>query len=753
MVVGNFNLDRLSRVVTHLQYDSNDSVFLVNSKGRIIAHPDRNRVLRHESVADLAVVKAGLSGHEGAYEYSENGIAMLGAVTRIAETGWLVVVEQKRDEAFAQQHNMMLVLVLVLFSSLLIVTLFILYINSRVVSPIIAISRATKHVAAGSFMELPQEGLRFRELLELTENFNAMAATIALRESELQESNLELEHEIDERMRIEEALQERNEELIAIEEELRTQLDETLIGQQALLQSEERLLRYFERLPIACIAWSSDLRVQQWNPVAETIFGCSARQAIAKNVRELFAADSALLAAMLQDAMNGAATPSRLIESRTGDGRTILCEWTNTPVLDHLGNASGVISMIQDITARRLLERQVIQQQKMEGIGLMAGGIAHDFNNLLTPIFGYAEMIRNKFSPGEQTHTRASAILEAANKARELIRQLLSFSRKQLLATEYCDLNEIVTAFMAIMRSTLRENIEIPWIPCAKPCPVKVDRTQIEQILLNLMVNAQDAISDNGRITIETGHLLLDDEFCRDHSGAKPGRYVMLAFSDNGCGMDDETLAHIFDPFFTTKQSGHGTGLGLSTVYGIVKQHDGYIDAQSRPGHGTTFRIYLPEIPDDADLKSVPTHSAATCPLISGTILLVEDNQMVMDVSRELLTSRGHTVLPASTPQEALALAAANQGALDLLVSDVIMPQMSGPQLYEQLVKLQPGLKVLYMSGYTSNLVVPKRTREEDFNFIAKPFTSEKFVGRVAELLTQTANKQACGVIEPPQAC
>lgn len=741
MLVGNISLNSLSRMVTHVHDEASERVFLVNSKGRIIAHPDRNRMLRQENVSDLAVVKAGLAGHEGAYEYREHGVDLVSAVARIPETGWLVIVEQNRNEVLAQQHNMELILVLVLICSLLVFVQFVLYFNARVVRPVIAISSATKQVADGSFMDLPQEGLHFRELHELTDNFNAMAATIALRENELQESNLELEHEIDERLRIEEALQDRNEELASIEEELRTQLDETLSAQEALLGSEERLLQYFERMPVACIILDCELRVQRWNPAASTVFGRRAEQSIGTGIGELFAGDGdkSVMRALLMETMAGTETGSMTLESLTSDGRVILCEWTNTAIRDRQGKVSGVISMVQDISERRLLEQQVLQQQKLEGIGLMAGGIAHDFNNLLTPIFGYAELIRAKFTPGEQVHTRASAILDAANKARDLISQLLTFSRRQLLSAQNCDLNEIVTSFTTIMRSTLRESIELHWLSCATSCPVKVDRIQVEQILLNLAVNAQDAISGNGRITIETGHLVLDDEYSRQHPGSRPGRYVMLAFSDSGCGMDDDTMAHIFEPFFTTKHAGHGTGLGLSTVYGIVKQHQGYIDAQSKPGYGTTFRIYLPECAGEAEEQSTRLHASEICPLVAGRILLVEDNPMVMEIARDLLTSRGHTVLPAGTPHEALELVERDPGTLDLLVSDVVMPQMSGPELYERLAGLQPGLKVLYMSGYTNNLVVHGGSLVEEADFIAKPFTAEKFLGVVSEMLARDA--------------
>ncbi len=288
---------------------------------------------------------------------------------------------------------------------------------------------------------------------------------------------------------------------------------------------------------------------------------------------------------------------------------------------------------------------------------------------------------------------------------------------------------------MKILLRTIRENIAIDLPLSAENCPVMVDRTQIEQILLNLAVNAQDAIAGNGRITIQTGHVVLDDEYCYRHPGARPGRYVMLAFSDNGKGMDEETLAHVFVPFFTTKPPGKGTGLGLSTVYGIVKQHDGYIDAQSKPGQGTIFSIYLPESVGSEELEHPVEVVSAQRIETAATILLVEDNAMVLEMVRDLLEMQGHQVLCTTEPEAALELARSNVAAIDLLISDVVMPKMNGPELYEQLSGIIPGLKVLFMSGYADNLSVQDGFLEEGGNYIAKPFTSEALLDQVARML------------------
>ncbi|MBV5328426.1 MAG: response regulator [Chlorobium sp.] len=392
-------------------------------------------------------------------------------------------------------------------------------------------------------------------------------------------------------------------------------------------------------------------------------------------------------------------------------------------------------ALVEQVEEQRKLREQVIQQQKLESIGLLVGGIAHDFNNMLTPIFGYSEMIRNRIDPADKIYGFAGSILDAANKAKNMVQQLMCFSRNQALSVQCNDLNEIVVSFMKMLENTIRENISIRMALCSDPCLVQSSRVQIEQILLNLAVNAQDAISANGVITIETGHVVFDDEYCRSHPGVQAGRYVLLAFKDSGCGMDEEILSHIFEPFFTTKLVGMGTGLGLSTVFGIIKLHNGYVDVQSRVGVGTSFRIYFP---DDVagvtkDAETVP--SMKESPRSAATILLAEDNRMLLDFAQLLLEEQGYTVLAAESPEIALTLARENRN-IDLLISDVVMPQMSGPELYERLLETRQGLKVLFMSGYPGSVKIPHGLHIEEVDFIAKPFTSEAFLKKVSAAIS-----------------
>lgn len=398
--------------------------------------------------------------------------------------------------------------------------------------------------------------------------------------------------------------------------------------------------------------------------------------------------------------------------------------------------ASIAIGRVREEELRKKLEEQLLHIQKIEAIGQLAGGIAHDFNNLLTPILVYGEMIKRGLSEDHPQFNRADGVLTAAHRAKDLTQKLLSFGRKQMLCMEVLDLNEVINAFRDIMRRTIRENIAIDIRLAPGGALIMADRSQLEQVLLNLTVNAQDAIDGVGTISLTTGHALLDDEFVRQHHGMLPGNYILLAFKDNGCGMDDETLRHIYEPFFTTKAVGHGTGLGLATVYGIVKQHEGYIVTHSRAGEGTSFLIYLPATTEEkAAVDGSSDNDAGKQEAGASTILLVEDNIMVREMAVDLLESDGYTVLIADSPLKAREIERAYGGTIDLLLTDVVMPEMNGMELYEVLNERRPGMPVLYISGYTSDVTVHDGELGEMVNFLKKPFTVEQFRERVKLVL------------------
>jgi len=377
-------------------------------------------------------------------------------------------------------------------------------------------------------------------------------------------------------------------------------------------------------------------------------------------------------------------------------------------LIESAAHLAGIaIGRVRADDGHRVLEEQLRHSQKIEAVGQLAAGVAHDFNNLLTPIIVYADMLRRSFAEGSPQARMLDSVSLAAHKASDLTQKLLSFGRKQVLDMDLLDLNDVIVSFRDIMRATARESISIDLRLSPGATKVYADRGQLEQILLNLLLNAQDAIEGSGSICLETGHLILDEDFARQHPVAKPGHYILLAFSDDGCGMAEETLRHMYEPFFTTKVVGRGTGLGLATVYGIVKHHEGCIDVKSRPGEGTRFEIYL------------PASSSADEPIL-GT-------------GPRLLTSFGYQVLCADSPAQALELAARQGGLIHLLATDVIMPGMTGPELYEKLLESHPALPVLYISGYTNGILHDASPRQEAI-FLAKPFTMEQFMERIGEL-------------------
>jgi len=402
--------------------------------------------------------------------------------------------------------------------------------------------------------------------------------------------------------------------------------------------------------------------------------------------------------------------------------------------------ASIAIGRARDDEKRHNLEEQLRHMQKIDAIGQLTGGIAHDFNNMITPIFVYAEMIKRTLAEDDPNLKKLNCLISSAHKAKELTQKLLSFSRKQKLEKNVLDLNEVVASLQELLRRTIRDNIVIEARLTAETAHVFADRGQLEQVLVNLAVNAQDAIAVNGRISLQTGHVMLDDEYVKMHPGMKSGAHILLSFSDNGCGMSDEVLSHLFEPFYTTKTVGHGTGLGLATAYGIIKQHDGYLQVKSRVGEGTTFTIYLPEHRDDSKPLSAP-HTET--PQISEkmnnkTILIVDDNTMLLEMAVELLESDGYNVLCADSPLKARTIAHSQGASLDLLVTDVVMPESSGPELYRQLAAKSPKLPVLYISGYTFDVKLQNDSQNGKVKFLPKPFTSQQFLNSVQQALKHT---------------
>ncbi len=409
----------------------------------------------------------------------------------------------------------------------------------------------------------------------------------------------------------------------------------------------------------------------------------------------------------------------------------------------NVGGAEVMLSQLYDYTDKKKAERekerlqaQLVQAQKMESVGRLAGGIAHDYNNMLGVILGNAELAMLRSDEQHPLHSHLGEIRAAAQRSAELTQQLLAFARRQTIAPKIMDLNASVTSTLQMLRLVIGENIKLVWLPGPETYPVKIDPSQFDQLVMNLCVNARDAIDGVGRISIETERMGLDDAFCLANAFFQPGDYAVLSVSDDGCGMDKETQARIFEPFFTTKGIGQGTGLGLATIYGIVKQNNGYINVYSEPGQGTTFRIYLPRFAGsavedrEAELSIVPRGNGET-------VLVVEDEAVLLDINTTMLTDLGYKVLAADRPAEAIRLADEQAGRIELLMTDVVMPEMNGRQLEGHVRKSNPAIKCLFMSGYTADVISHHGVLDEGVHFIQKPFSIKDMAKKIRKILDE----------------
>ena len=405
------------------------------------------------------------------------------------------------------------------------------------------------------------------------------------------------------------------------------------------------------------------------------------------------------------------------------------------------GQALNMHGTIQDITERKRAEAekekiqvQLQRAQRIESVGRLAGGVAHDFNNMLQAILGNVELALGEIPANSPARESLIEIRASARRSADLTRQLLALARKQTIAPRTLNLNETLEGLLKMLRRLLGEDIHLAWMPASDLGMVHMDPTQVDQILANLCINARDAIAGVGKITIETAPATFSEEYCADHPGYLPGEYVLMAVSDDGCGMDKETQAQIFEPFFTTKPVGEGTGLGLATVYGIVRQNHGFINVYSEPGKGTSFKIYLPRHATAAAAARVDAPSPP--PRSHGeTVLLVEDEPAILNVARRVLQRLGYTVLTAATPTEAVRLAETHAGMIHLLITDVVMPEMNGRDLASRLSSHCPGLECLFMSGYTANVIAHHGVLDEGTHFIQKPFSVEDLAAKVRAVL------------------
>jgi PAS domain S-box-containing protein len=489
----------------------------------------------------------------------------------------------------------------------------------------------------------------------------------------------------------------------------------------------------------AIIVMDESQKIVLFNSSAEQIFGYTASAAIGQPLDLLLPPQSAEghspdIRAFADDSTTARKLGSRglMLVGRRKDGAEFPIDASISKLYQD-GQITFTV-FVQDVSERKRLESQLLHAQKMESIGRLAGGVAHDFNNLLTAITGYSEFLLEDLDQADPRRDDVVEIKKAADRAATLTRQLLAFSRRQMLAPHVLDLNAVVSNMDKMLQRLIGEDVELITVLDPSLGRIKADPSQIEQVIMNLAVNARDAMPQGGQMTIETANVDLDASNVRQHISLRPGPYVLLTVSDTGCGMDEETQSHIFEPFFTTKDRGKGTGLGLSTVYGIIEQSGGSIWVYSEPGHGATFKAYLPQVAYDIELVDAPV-PAVTSPGQFETILLVEDEAPVRTLVRRILEREGYTVLEAQHGAEALLTAERFSGPIHMLLTDVVMPEMSGNVLAQHLMGLRPNIKVLYLSGYTDNVVIRHNLLDADTIFLQKPFAPAALTRKVRAVL------------------
>jgi len=461
-----------------------------------------------------------------------------------------------------------------------------------------------------------------------------------------------------------------------------------------------------------------------WNRGAERMYGYAPEEVVGKHISLLTPSDRPdEISEVLQKIARGESTEHHESVRVTKDGRHLNVSISVSPLRDTAGEIVGASAIVRDVTAQKRAEGQVRQSQKMEAIGRLAGGVAHDFNNILGIINACTEFLRDRIDPAAEPSLYVENIKKATERGASLTRQLLAFSRTSAIQTRVLDLNERLRDISKLLRPLLGDDVEILVVPTSSSAVVEADPGQLDQIVVNLAVNARDAMPRGGKFILETGAVRFDEGFAEQHQAMPAGKYVLLAVSDTGSGMDEATISRIFEPFFTTKETGRGTGLGLATVYGIVKQNKGHILVYSEPGHGTTFKIYLPSADHKIGVGSTAEPETVSPKRQGTTILLVEDDDIMRSLTRQLLHEHGYTVFEANDGKSALEWVASHPGPIDLLLTDVVMRRMSGPELVERLNLSHPTLKVVYMSGYTGELMAEREVLKRGITLLEKPFT------------------------------
>jgi len=506
--------------------------------------------------------------------------------------------------------------------------------------------------------------------------------------------------------------------------------------ERALRESEEKYRTLFEETKDVVFISTPEGRLLDINQAGAELFGYPSKENILEIdiIHNLYVSPAEHENVMQMLEKKGYIKDYELLFKKK-DGQHVTVILTATAVHDEKGAIASYRGIMTDITERKRLEQQLIQAQKMEAVGQLAGGIAHDFNNILTAIIGFGTLLQMEIEKGHPLHSYVTQILTSANRAANLTQALLAFSRKQIISPKPVDLNEIIRGVKSILSRIIGEDIELSIFLIERDLIVMADTTQIEQVLMNFATNARDAMPNGGRLTISTYRVEIDNEFIKLHGYGKPGPYALVSIEDTGYGIDEETKKRIFEPFFTTKEVGKGTGLGLSMAYGIINQHDGYINLYSQPGIGTTFHVYVPLI--QSEIEEIEQKAFSILKGGDETILIAEDDIQVRELTKEVLAGYGYKIIDAKDGADAVKVFIENKDEIQLLIFDVVMPKKNGKEAYDEIKDVRPGVKAIFISGYTEDMIHKKGILEEGLNFLSKPILPNELLRKIREVLDQ----------------
>ena len=678
VLIAEMKLKFMWHVVAVLKVGHNGSAFLTDQNGRVIVHPNRSIVLKDTrfEVPGTAKIMVGLNG--------EKSIVTAQKIT-FGNLPLYFITEVPTSEALRNIYTSFYILGAVMLLTLGAAVALVFILVRQIVRPLESLAKTAREISGGNYSKRA-ESHNIKEFWELSRAFNAMTGR-------LHETIANLESQID---FVENVIESLTHPLYVIDIKNYTVKMANSAANFGLLSSDSKCYKLTHNIETPCGGPGHPCTIEEIKKTGKPV--------------------------MLEH-----------LHCMQEDGKKHMYEVYGYPVFDNNGEIIQIIEYNIDITEKKNLEDQLRQAQKLEAIGSLASGVAHDFNNLLTTILGYGELSLMKMSADDPQREQIEAIYEAGRKASDLTRQLLAFSRKQVLEMRVVNLNSLLDNLTKMLNRMIGDDIEIVMMLDPSIGNIMADPGQLEQIVMNLVINARDAMPDGGTITIETQEIELDEEYCKSHAEVIPGTYIVLCVTDTGKGMTQEIMEKIFDPFFTTKKKGAGTGLGLSTVYGIVKQHKGHVYVYSELDSGTIFKIYLREIKKTADETKAKKFSA----MEGGpeTILVVDDETSIRKLVHDTLAPLGYKILEATNGEEALVSYRENKDTIDLLLTDVVMPKMTGKKLAETLLKEYPGLKVLYMSGYTDNVIAHQGVLDKDIDFLNKPLVPSILTKKIREVL------------------